>query len=207
MQERKDLENIESGNNKEVSDNESKGVGQEIWEIVKVIIISLAIVIPIRYFIIQPFIVRGASMEPNFKDKEYLLIDEISYYFKDPARGETIVFHYPRDPKQFFIKRIVGLPGERMEIKDGKVKIYNSENPDGFVIIESYLNPLEYETYPSLNVSLAEDEFFVLGDNRDFSSDSRIWGSLDRDMVVGRAVFRAWPFNRFGIIPFYGSSY
>src|SRR3989338_5312321 len=152
----------------------------EAWELAKVVIISLAVVLPIRYFIVQPFIVRGASMEPNFENSEYLIIDEASYYFHGPKRGEVIVFRYPRDPKQFFIKRIVGLPGETIEIQNGRVVIYNSSYPEGFTLDEKYLYPQDLSTHPDARVGLSNSEYFVLGDNRDFSSDSRVWGALDK---------------------------
>jgi signal peptidase I len=170
----------------------------EAWEVIRVLLISAAVVVPIRYFIAQPFVVRGASMEPNFSDREYLVIDEESYYFREPERGETIVFRYPRDPRQFFIKRVIGLPGERVEIKNGRITIYNSAYQDGFTPQEEYLDPARRLTHPDTGVVLGGGEYFVLGDNRDFSSDSRLWGALDRDLIVGRAVFRAWPFDRFG---------
>ena len=97
-----------------------------IWELVKVVVISLAIIIPVRYYLIQPFYVKGASMEPNFYDHEYLIIDEISYRLKEPQRGDIVVFKYPRDPSQYFIKRIVALPNEEVEVKGGQVVIYNN---------------------------------------------------------------------------------
>lgn len=173
---------------------------QELLEIAKVLLVSLAIVLPIRYFIVQPFIVRGASMEPNFENREYLIVDEASYYFRAPRRGEPIVFRYPRDPRQFFIKRIIGLPGEKVEIKGGRVVIFNKDLPGGFVLDEPYLDPPGRPTYPDEGVTLKDDEFFVLGDNRDSSSDSRIWGSLEKKFITGRTVFRAWPPKRFGIL-------
>lgn len=186
---------------------EKKKWGRELWEILKVIIISLAIVLPIRYFVAQPFIVRGASMEQNFYDREYLVIDELSYYFREPERGEAIVFRYPRDPRQFFIKRIVGLPGEKVETKDGRIKVFNKDFPGGFILEEPYLTPPGLLTRPDVEVSLGGDDFFVLGDNRNSSSDSRVWGPLRRELIVGRAVFRAWPFARFGLVPDYAVSY
>jgi len=182
------------------------GLRRDVWEIFKILLISFVIVVPIRYFLVQPFIVRGASMEPNFEDQEYLIIDEISYYFRNPERGETIVFRYPRDPRQYFIKRIMGLPGERVEIADGKITIYNVEKRDGFVIEEPYLVPEGVMTGPAINVQLGKDEFFVLGDNRAASSDSRIWGPLKKEFITGRAIFRAWPLTRFGSVPDYTES-
>lgn len=171
---------------------------REAWEIARVLLISLAIVVPIRYFIAQPFVVRGASMEPTFTDREYLIIDEASYYFREPKRGEMIVLRYPRDPRQFFIKRIIALPGERVKIEKGRVMIVNAAYPEGFTLQEPYLDPPGRATHPEMETALGAEEYFVLGDNRDFSSDSRLWGALPRDMVVGRAVFRAWPVGRFG---------
>ena len=179
----------------------------EIREIVKVLLVSLAIVLPIRYFIAQPFIVRGAYMEPNFFDREYLVVDEISYLLREPQRGEAIVFRYPKDPRQFFIKRIIGLPGERVEIKSGKIKIFNSTYPTGLILEESYLRPPELAPYPDLVSTVGPKEYFVLGDNRNASSDSRFWGALDRRFLIGRAVFRAWPLSQFGVITNYVLNY
>ena len=177
-----------------------RGVVREIFEIIKIFLISLAIVLPIRYFIVQPFIVRGASMEPNFHDGQYLVIDEVSYDFRKPARGEVIVFRYPKDPSQFFIKRIIGLPGERVEIKKGRTAIFNSENPKGMLLDESYLTPPNHPTYPDENVTLSPTEYFLMGDNRDFSSDSRFWGPMDAKFMIGRTLFRAWPINSVGFV-------
>lgn len=187
---------------KEIQQKNDQGrhLGREAWEIIKVVLISLAIVVPIRYFIVQPFIVRGASMEPNFEDSQYLIIDEASYYFRTPEREEVIVFRYPRDPRQFFIKRIIGLPGERIETKRGRVKIYNAQYPEGFALGEEYLAPLGRSTHPDMSTTLGQDEYFVMGDNRDFSSDSRVWGPLDKEFIVGRTVIRVWPFQKFGAV-------
>lgn len=173
----------------------------ELWEIARVLLISAVIILPIRYFVAQPFVVRGASMEPSFTDREYLIVDEVSYYFREPQRGEAIVFHYPRDPRQFFIKRIIGLPSERIKIEKGKISVFSAAYPEGFTLQEEYLDPPGRSTHPEMERTLGADEYFVLGDNRDFSSDSRLWGALPEALVVGRAVFRAWPVMRFGPIP------
>lgn len=167
-----------------------------VWETIKVVVISLAIILPIRYYLVQPFFVKGASMEPNFEDGDYLLIDEISYRFNDPARGDVIVFRFPEDRSQFFIKRIIGLPGETIEVKNNKIIIYNDENIEGFVLVENYLNPSQ-ETLGNMLVRLDGNEYFVLGDNRLQSSDSRRWGPVNRTLITGRALLRAWPFNKF----------
>lgn len=190
-----------------IGETKTGGWGSELWEILKVLLVSVAIVLPIRYFIAQPFIVRGASMEPNFENSEYLVIDEVSYYFRGPQRGEAIVFRYPRDPRQFFIKRVVGLPGEEIKIKEGRIRVYNFSYPEGFTLTEPYLDPPQRATNPDVSVKLGDGEFFVLGDNRDFSSDSRIWGSLPKNLVVGRVFFRVWPFAKLGVVPNYSVEY
>jgi len=168
-----------------------------ILEVVQIVIISAAIIIPIRYFLIQPFYVKGASMEPNYFDHEYLIIDEISYRFDDPERGEIVVFRYPENPSEFFIKRVIGLPGETIEITDGKVIIYNNDNPSGVVLDEMYLDV--EQTFGKKRVSLNEDEFFVLGDNRDKSLDSRTFGPIRRSDIVGRVWLRGLPLSRIDV--------
>ena len=172
---------------------------REVWEFAKIVLISLAIVLPIRFFVAQPFIVRGASMQPTFHDGEYLIVDELSYFFRSPKRGEVIVFRYPQDPSQFFIKRIIGLPGETVIIEDGVVAIQNEDNPGGLTLKESYLPPL-LETMPPMRKTVGADEYFVLGDNRRESSDSRQWGVLDDQFLVGRTFLRLWPFGEVGVV-------
>ncbi len=167
-----------------------------VWELAKILIISLAIIIPIRLFLVQPFFVRGASMEPNFEDGQYLIIDELSYRFSVIRRGEVVVFRYPQDPSQYYIKRIVGLPEEKIEIKDDKIFIYSDEFPAGVLLDESEYLSLDKITGGVLEIVLDENEYFVLGDNRAHSSDSRRWGPLPRKYIVGRAWVRAWPFDQ-----------
>ena len=171
-----------------------------IWETIKVVIISLAIIIPIRYFIVQPFFVKGASMEATFDDGDYILIDEISYRFKQPQRGDIVIFRYPEDRSQFFIKRVIGLPEETVEIKNDQVIIHNKQHPEGFVLNEPYLAPDQY-TAGDFRVKLDPQEYFVLGDNRLQSSDSRRWGPVNSSSITGRVFFRAWPINKFGEPP------
>ena len=168
-----------------------------LWEIVKVIIIALVIIIPVRYYLVQPFFVNGASMENTFHDGNYILIDEISYRFHDPVRGEIIVFRYPNDQTQFFIKRVIGLPEETIEIKNNIVTIFNKEHPGGFVLKEAYLDANQ-ETRNNIKYKLDPNEYFVMGDNRLHSSDSRMWGSVNRALVTGRVFARAWPFTNAG---------
>jgi signal peptidase I len=168
-----------------------------VLELIKIVVISLVIIIPIRYFLIQPFYVKGASMEPNFEDHEYLIIDEISYRFNAPGRGDILVFKYPRDPQQYFIKRLIGLPGEAMQIKDGSVVIYNSQFPEGFVLEEPYLAPgLKTYGLTEEKIKLSDSEYFVLGDNRNASKDSRSFGPVDESFITGKVLLRGWPFDR-----------
>lgn len=169
-----------------------------ILEITKVVVISLAIIIPIRYFLVQPFYVKGASMEPNFEDHQYLIINEITYRFNDPQRGDIVVFRYPKDPRQYFIKRIIGLPGEKVVVKDGKVYIFNDEYKNGVAINENiYLDTTV--TVGNKDIELGEDEYFVLGDNRSASLDSRSFGAVPKRLIVGKVWLRGWPFQEFKI--------
>jgi len=168
------------------------------WDLLKFAFIALVIVVPIRMFIAQPFVVNGESMFPTFHNKEYLIVDEISYTLRDPRRGEVTIFRYPTDPSRFFIKRVIGLPNEKIEIKDGVVKIINKDNPDGFVLNEPYINEkfTTTETYATGN-----NQYFVMGDNRNRSSDSRSWGVLSKKLMVGRAYLRLLPFDSLAYLP------
>jgi signal peptidase I len=175
-----------------------KKAGRYLAELLHVVVISLAIIIPIRYFLIQPFYVKGASMEPNFEDHEYLIIDELSYRFTTPQRGDIVVFKYPNDPSQYFIKRVIALPGETVEMKDGRVRIYQNVNDAGQFLNESqYLG--DVTTYANKKFSLGEDEYFVMGDNRPNSMDSRMFGPIHSKLIVGRVWLRGWPIERFKI--------
>lgn len=169
------------------------------FETIRVVIVSLIIIFVVRSFVIQPFFVKGSSMEPNFEDGDYLIVNEIGYRLEEPKRGEVIIFRYPNDPSEFFIKRVIGLPGETVEIKDGIIKIYNKENPNGFVLDESGYLASSVLTSGSVSEILKEDEYYVLGDNRIASSDSRRWGVLPKHYIVGKAWVRAWPFDDFKV--------
>ncbi|KPJ85034.1 hypothetical protein AMJ57_04635 [Parcubacteria bacterium SG8_24] len=169
-------------------------------ELVHVVIISLAIIVPIRYFLIQPFYVNGASMEPNFYDHEYLIIDELSYRFIPPERGDIVVFRYPNDPRQYFIKRIIGLPGERIRIADGKVTIHDAGHPDGYDIGEGSYLGTGY-TPGNKDVPLGPEEYFLMGDNRSASLDSRTFGPVPRSFIVGRVLLRGWPPEKIEFFP------
>lgn len=168
-------------------------------EIVRFALIALIIVIPVRWFVAQPFIVSGASMEDTFHTGEYLIVDQISYYFENPQRGDVIVFRYPRDPSKFFIKRVIGTPGDTIQIEGNIVTIFNEKNPEGIVLDESYVNDMAPNSY--ITEKLRENEYYVMGDNRNASSDSRTWGILTRDKIVGRAFLRLFPISKANIFP------
>lgn len=167
-----------------------------VWDTIKIIIISLAIIVPIRYYVVSPFFVRGASMEPTFENKDYIFIDKISYRFQDPKRGEVIVFRFPGNTSQFFIKRIVGLPGETIKIKNNEVFIYNDQNPEGFVFDESNYLGKNQKTLGDILMKLDDNDYFLLGDNRLQSSDSRQWGATNKTLIIGRVLMRIWPFDK-----------
>jgi len=137
-------------------------------------------------------------MEPAFHDHEYLIIDEITYRFRTPVRGEIVVFRYPQNPQEHFIKRIVGLPGEKVEIKDGQVYIIDKDNPEGYILNESFYIPDNVKTFALKDeiIELRDNEYFVMGDNRNASKDSRIFGAVNKSFLTGRVVFRGWPFNQ-----------
>jgi signal peptidase I len=160
-------------------------------DVVSFAVIALLIVVPIRWFIAQPFIVRGDSMVPTFHSGDYLIVDQLTYRFDEPARGDVIIMRYPKDESVYFIKRIIGLPGETVELQGTRV-IVRKPGSDPLILEQSYLADVshrpEYATY-----ALTEDEYFVMGDNRDESSDSRVWGPLPKKDVIGRALVRLFP--------------
>lgn len=173
-----------------------------MWELVRIVIVAFILMVGFRVFVAEPFVVSGSSMVPNFHDHEYLVVDKISYRFNEPTRGDVIVFHYPKDTSQYFIKRIIGLPGEKVAIENGKVKIFNSDHPEGSIISEAYLPSNDITFGKDEIVSLGDNEYFVLGDNRLASSDSRVWGILPKHDIVGKAFLRALPLSQFGLPSF-----
>ncbi len=191
------------------------GIGGLLLEMVRVFILAVVIIIPVRVFLFQPFFVQGSSMEPNFEDGEYLVVSEFGYKqtkvgfsdsasfevmpFKDVTRQDVLVFRFPKNPQEFFIKRVIGLPGESVEISRGKVIVYNTEHPDGFVLDESaYLSPAVV-TQDMPRMEIPQNHYFMMGDNRMFSYDSRAIGPIDADKIIGRVLLRAWPMERFSL--------
>ena len=186
-----------NNSNKEADTVVDPTLGQKeehpISEIVRFSLIALIIVIPIRLFIAQPFIVQGASMENTFESGEYLIVDQLTYHFEKPKRGEVVIFRYPKDVSKFFIKRVIAIPGDTITIDGNVVTITNGDNRDGVILDEPYIAAMQPNT--RLTETLGEGEYFVMGDNRDASSDSRMWGILDEDKIVGRAFLRLFPFS------------
>lgn len=168
-------------------------------ETLKFIFTVAIIVIPIRTFVAQPFIVSGASMDPTFSTGHYLIIDELTYRFSKPERGDVIILKYPKDPKTYFVKRVIGLPGETVDIKDGIVSITTAQGSTT-VLKDDFIDQKNKISDSSKTV-LLNDEYFVMGDNRAQSSDSRSWGPLPRDLIVGRAFARLYPFSKINIFP------
>ncbi len=165
----------------------------KFWsELIKLLLLAVFIVIPFRMFVAQPFIVDGASMDPTFRDKQYLIVDELTYRFTPPERGSVIIFKYPNDPSKYFIKRIIGLPGETVKIDNGQVTVINLARPEGFVLTEPYV---VFKKADSSTLKLSNDEYFVMGDNRLGSADSRMWGPVPKTDLIGRPILRVWPIS------------
>jgi len=170
----------------------ARGFFVSILEIVEIAFITVGTVVLIRFFLVQPFLVSGDSMKPNFANGNYLLVDEVTYRFRQPQRGEVVVFKYPGNTATYFIKRIIGLPGEHVQVKEGKVTVSSDAHPEGVALAENYLPP-GTTTAGATDAKLGECQYFVLGDNRSFSFDSRSWGVLGCEDIVGVARFRLWP--------------
>ena len=163
-------------------------------EVLKFTLLAVAIVIPIRTYVAQPFIVSGPSMNPTFSSGEYLIVDQLTYHFNEPQRGDVIIFRYPRNPQTYFIKRIIGLPGETLSVRKGVIEI------DGTIIEDNFAKKPIPEG-DNFDIDLGKTEYFVMGDNRAESSDSRIWGPLERKFIVGRPFLSLFPLSKIGVFP------
>jgi len=168
-------------------------------EFLRFTVIVIIIVFAVRTFIAQPFVVSGTSMVPTFQNANYLIIDEVSYRFHEPVRGDVIVFHPPVDPSVFYIKRIIGIPGDTITIKNSVVTLTNTEHPAGITLSEDYIT--KDAPNDNFSVTVPADNYFVMGDNRSASFDSRRWGLLPRKNITGRAFLRLFPINEIGIFP------
>lgn len=173
-------------------------LGTAFREIITFAVLAVVIVVPIRLFVAQPFVVEGESMHPTFESGDYLIVDQLSYRFTEPKRGDVVVFRYPNDETVFYIKRLIGLPGETVHIEEGKTSVTKTDGTK-IELDESYV-VAEDATY-SLDRSLGEGEYFVMGDNRPKSSDSRTWGALPEKDLMGRAYVRLLPVGDIGVLP------
>jgi signal peptidase I len=165
-----------------------------LLEVIEIAVIAVAAVFIVRTFLVQPFLVSGTSMFPTFSNGDYVLTDELTYRIRPPERGEVVVFHDVSDVSTYLIKRVIGLPGERVVINDNTVTIYNKQNPNGFVLNESYL-PAGTITAGNEDITLSSSSYFMMGDNRAVSYDSRSWGPLPASNIVGLVRFRLWPLD------------
>jgi len=175
-----------------------KLLGSAFKEIAIFLVMAVVIVLPIRLFIAQPFVVEGESMHPTFENGDYLIVDELSYHFHEPHRGDVIVFRYPGDPSVFYIKRVIGLPGETVSITKGVVSI---KKADGSMLTLSEPYVVDEDATYTQSTHVGPGELFVMGDNRPKSSDSRVWGLLPESNVMGRALIRLLPAGQFGLNP------
>lgn len=176
-----------------------QGFWHSAGEFVRFAGIVIIIVFCVRYFVAQPFIVSGTSMVPTFQNSNYLIIDQLSYRFQEPHRGDVIVFHPPLEMKTYYIKRIIGIPGDLVTVKNGVVTISNDEYPDGFTLNEPYLN--KESTIENVSLKVTPGNYFVMGDNRSVSFDSRRWGLLPKKNITGRAFIRLFPLNEIDLFP------
>jgi signal peptidase I len=179
-----DLQNLTSPTPPEAPQDKNHS---DFWkELAKLIALAAVIVIPFRLFVAQPFIVDGASMDPTFSTGQYLIVDELSYHFEAPKRGSVLIFRYPLDTTKYFIKRVIGLPGETVSIENGVVSINGAPLDEPYVKLPKNDN----ESY-----TLAQGEYYVMGDNRFASADSRLWGPVPVKDIIGRPILRFWPFS------------
>ncbi len=182
--------NSEQLNNLQVKSGSAQDFFDFVLDLLKTGLVVFIIAFILRYFVIQPYIVDGQSMMPNYENNEYLLAEKTSYMFGQPKRGDVVVFRYPKNPSLNYIKRIIGLPGETVSIKNNTVTIINIDNPNGLTLKEDYLpktTKTEIGSGQTLTKKLNENEYFVMGDNREGSSDSREWGALPRANIAGRS--------------------
>jgi len=176
-----------------------KSVVNFFFDFLETIVVALSIFVVIYLFILQPHEIKGSSMEPNFHNNEYILTDKISYRFKDPQRGNIIVFKAPKNPDIDYIKRIIGLPGESVKIEKGDVYVNGQKLTEQYILDKSLLFPGSF-MQEAVPVTVPPGEYFVMGDNRPHSSDSREFGPIPKKSIIGKAFLRYWPLNEVGII-------
>ena len=177
-----------------------KKIGQFFLDLIETIVMALAIFVVVYLFLFQPHQVKGNSMLPNFHDGEYILTDKVSYRFTGPQRGDVIIFKAPKNEEVDYIKRIIGLPGETIKIEGGYIYIDNQKLPETYIPSDFVSNAGSFLT-EGAQYLIPNERYFAMGDNRNHSSDSREWGTVKKEEIVGRAFLRYWPINEFGIVP------
>lgn len=196
--------NSEELNNFGAEDNPAKDFLYFVFDLLKTGIVVFIVAFSLRYFAIQPFVVDGESMMPNFVNNEYILAEKVSYLFGEPKRGDVVVFRYPGNPNISYIKRIIGLPGETIAIENNSIKITSKDYPSGTTLDEGYISKamvtvVSNSENGALERTLSGDEYFVMGDNRQHSSDSREWGALPKANIIGRTWLTILPVDKFGV--------
>jgi len=202
MNQKRIKENSELLNDLPLEHNPTKDFLYFLWDLIKTGVVVFLIAFSIRHFLIQPFIVDGGSMLPTLIDDEYLLAEKLSYLMGEPKRGDIIIFKYPKNPTNNYIKRVIGLPGETVEIDDNKVTIRTHKDATGEILDETYLPSNTQTLSPDqkkITLTLDDGEYFVMGDNREHSSDSREWGVMPEENIIARAWLTIKPLDKFGI--------
>lgn len=197
----RDAPSLSKTNNKHHNENDPTGETswlEVVWETIKYALVALVIIVPVRIFIAQPFIVSGNSMYPTYHNGEYLIVNETIKYFGEYHRGDVVIIRYPNDPSKYFIKRVIGLPGETVTIRNGVVSITSATQTTPLVLEEPYVQNRKND---NLSRTLDNDEFFVMGDNRAQSSDSRIWGPVPTRLMNGEALLRLFPISAIALHP------
>lgn len=162
------------------------------------IIAAIILAVLIQSFVVRPFVVSGTSMDPVIHSGEYILIDQITYRMHDPERGDVVIFRAPPEPTKYYIKRIIGLPGDTVKIKGTVITIINAQYPEGLVLQEPYITHTQSD---DVEMKVPPGEYFVMGDNRSGSYDSRVWGTLPQTEIRGRAWLRLLPLTTINYLP------
>lgn len=171
-----------------------------LLDIAQTIILVLSGFVVVYFFLFKPFQVKGESMFPNFHDNEYLITNLIGLRFNEPKLGDVIVFKAPTDPEKDFIKRVIGVPGDTVSLQDGKVYLNNNLLDESKYLKSSVITAGGSFLSDGESVTVPQGQFFVLGDNRCCSSDSREWGFVPRKNVIGDSIFIYWPPSSAGVI-------
>ncbi|MBI4991240.1 signal peptidase I [Candidatus Gottesmanbacteria bacterium] len=193
----------EEAEESDVSQNRPYPIVQRIsnffMDFLETIVVALSIFVVVYLFLVQPHEVKGSSMEPNFQNNDYILTDKISLKLHEPSRGDVVIFKAPRNPDVDYIKRIIGLPGERVKILGGAVYINGLRLSEPYLTSSTNLFPGSF-LQEGVEITVPEGEYFVMGDNRSHSSDSREFGPIPQSLIIGKAIFRYWPIVKGGLI-------